>query len=76
MVSGEEFVDKEVFEKYADLFNELKITPNNGIGDVYTKISGHAMETEVKSPVGGKVSSILVQEGANVQTGDTLILLD
>lgn len=42
---------KDVFEKYADLFTELGITPNNGIGDVYTKITGHAMEAEVKAAI-------------------------
>ncbi len=40
-----------VFEKYADLFNELGITPNNGIGDVYAKIAGHAKENEVKAAI-------------------------
>lgn len=29
---------KEVFEQYGDLFEELGISPNNGIGDVYNKI--------------------------------------
>ncbi|MEM6254592.1 MAG: NADP-dependent isocitrate dehydrogenase [Cyanobacteria bacterium P01_D01_bin.156] len=29
---------KNVFEKYADTFNNLGINPNNGIGDVYAKI--------------------------------------
>ena len=38
---------KEVFAEYGELFAELGITANNGIGDVYTKIAGHAMETEV-----------------------------
>ena len=42
---------KEVFEEYADLFAELGITANNGIGDVYTKIAGHAMEEEVKAAI-------------------------
>jgi isocitrate dehydrogenase len=42
---------KEVFEKYTDLFNELGITPNNGIGDVYTKIAGHEKEAEVKAAI-------------------------
>lgn len=30
----------DVFEKYADLFEEIGVNPNNGIGDVYTKIKG------------------------------------
>lgn len=42
---------KEVFEKYADLFTELGISPNNGVGDVYTKISGHPQEEEVKAAI-------------------------
>ncbi|EDX85757.1 isocitrate dehydrogenase, NADP-dependent [Synechococcus sp. PCC 7335] len=29
---------QDVFEKYADTFTELGINPNNGLGDVYTKI--------------------------------------
>ena len=30
---------KEVFEKYAQLFKELEVNPNNGIGSVYDKIA-------------------------------------
>ncbi|MEO0738107.1 MAG: NADP-dependent isocitrate dehydrogenase [Cyanobacteria bacterium J06649_12] len=30
---------KDVFEKYADLFTELGVSPNNGLGDVYAKIA-------------------------------------
>ncbi len=29
---------KDVFEKYADTFDELGVNPNNGLGDVYAKI--------------------------------------
>jgi isocitrate dehydrogenase len=29
---------KDVFDKYADIFAELGVNPNNGIGDVYSKI--------------------------------------
>ncbi|CAD7943488.1 unnamed protein product [Amoebophrya sp. A25] len=39
---------KDVFEKYADLFAELNVTPNNGVGDVYAKIKGHEKQTEVE----------------------------
>lgn len=42
---------KEIFEKYADLFSELGVNPNNGIGDVYTKLAGHAQEAEVKTAI-------------------------
>lgn len=34
---------KDVFEKYASLFTELRVNPNNGLGDVYEKIRGHPM---------------------------------
>ena len=40
---------KEVFEKYADLFKELKVNTSNGLGDVYSKIAGHPKEAEVKA---------------------------
>jgi isocitrate dehydrogenase len=31
---------KDVFEKYAELFDEIGVDVNNGIGDVYAKIQG------------------------------------
>ncbi|WP_210395314.1 NADP-dependent isocitrate dehydrogenase [Motiliproteus sediminis] len=31
---------KDVFEKYAELFEELGVNPNNGLSDVYAKIEG------------------------------------
>jgi isocitrate dehydrogenase len=40
---------KDVFEKYATLFKELNIDTRNGLGDVYAKISGHAMQAEVEA---------------------------
>ena len=40
---------KEVFEKYASLFSELAVNTNNGLGDVYAKISGHEKESEIKA---------------------------
>ncbi len=42
---------KEIFEKYADVVNELGISPNNGVGDLYNKISGHAKEAEIKAAI-------------------------
>ena len=41
----------DVFEKYATLFDELGITANNGIGDVYSKIVGHEKEAEIKAAI-------------------------
>jgi len=42
---------KDVFAKHADLFKELKVNVNNGLGDVYDKIKGHAKEAEVKADI-------------------------
>jgi isocitrate dehydrogenase len=42
---------KDVFEKYANLFSELKITATNGLGDIYSKIAGHPQEAEVKASI-------------------------
>jgi isocitrate dehydrogenase len=40
---------KDVFAKYADLFNELGVNTKNGLGDVYAKIAGHAKQAEVEA---------------------------
>jgi isocitrate dehydrogenase len=37
----------DVYNKYETLFAELGIHPNNGLGDLYQKISGHAQASEV-----------------------------
>lgn len=42
---------KEIFEQYADLFAEIGVNVNNGLGDVYTKLAGHAKEAEVKAAI-------------------------
>ena len=42
---------KDVFAKHADLFKELGVNANNGLGDVYDKIKGHAKEEEVKADI-------------------------
>jgi isocitrate dehydrogenase len=39
----------DVFEKYADLFSELGVNTKNGLGDVYSKISGHPKQAEVEA---------------------------
>ena len=44
-------------------------------GDTVMILESMKMETEVHTPFSGTVNSILVQEGANVQTGDQLILI-
>ena len=42
---------KEVFEKYAALFETLNIDTRNGLGDVYAKIAGHPQQAEVEAAI-------------------------
>ena len=44
---------QEVFEKYATVFEKLGISPNNGIGDVYQKITSlnKATQQEIKDDI-------------------------
>lgn len=42
---------KEVFTKYADLFNELDVNPNNGLQDLFDKVAGNAKEAEIKADI-------------------------
>jgi len=42
---------KDVFEKYAELFDELGVDTNNGLGDVYAKTQGHAQQAEVEAAI-------------------------
>jgi len=42
---------KDVYTKYASLFEELGISPNNGLGELFAKIKGHALEEEIISAV-------------------------
>lgn len=41
----------EVFEKYADVFAELGVDPNNGLGDLYKRIALHEKESELKNAI-------------------------
>ena len=40
-----------VFEKYATLFSELNIDTRNGLGDVYAKIAGNPLQTEIEEAI-------------------------
>ncbi len=42
---------KEVFEKHSDTFAELGVNPNNGLGDVYSKIQSLAADKQAKIEV-------------------------
>lgn len=48
---------EEVFSKYADLFAELGINPNNGLGELYAKIAGHTQEAEVKAAIDAAIAN-------------------
>lgn len=41
----------DVFAKYAPLFAELNIDTRNGLGDVYAKIAGNPLQTEVEAAI-------------------------
>jgi len=42
---------KDVFAKYATLFNEIGVDTTNGLGDIYSKIAGHALQTEIEAAI-------------------------
>ena len=42
---------KDVFEKYADTFNELDINPNYGLATLFEKISGHQNESAIRTDI-------------------------
>ncbi|MGO4822738.1 MULTISPECIES: NADP-dependent isocitrate dehydrogenase [unclassified Flavobacterium] len=42
---------KDVFAKYATLFDELNIDTRNGLGDVYAKIAGQPQQAEVEAAI-------------------------
>ncbi|NGM61922.1 NADP-dependent isocitrate dehydrogenase [Sphingobacterium sp. SGG-5] len=48
---------KDVFAKYGELFAELGINKNNGLGEVYAKIAGHAREEEVKAAIAATIAN-------------------
>lgn len=48
---------KDVFAKYASTFKELGISPNNGLGVLFSKISGHAKEAEIRTAIETAISN-------------------
>ncbi|MEI2272750.1 NADP-dependent isocitrate dehydrogenase [Sphingobacterium sp. ML3W] len=46
----------DVFAAYGDLFKELGVNKNNGLGEVYAKIAGHAKEAEVKAAIDAAIA--------------------
>jgi len=47
----------DVFAQYGDLFKELGINKNNGLGEVYAKIAGHAKEGDVKAAIDATIAN-------------------
>ncbi len=41
----------EIFSKYGETISSLGVDPNNGIGDLYTKISGHPKQKEIEQAI-------------------------
>merc|ERR1719221_2352785 len=48
---------KKVFEKHSELFQEIGVNPNNGIGDVHKKIQGHPKQAEVEADLAACIES-------------------
>ncbi len=48
---------QDVFNKYADVFAELNVNPNQGMSDLEKKIAGHAKEAEIKAAFQAVVES-------------------
>jgi len=48
---------KDVFEQYGDLFRELGINKNNGLGEIYAKIAGHPQEAAVKQAIDAAIAT-------------------
>lgn len=48
---------KDVFTQFADLFAELNINPNNGLGELYSKIAGKPQEAEVKAAIDAAIAN-------------------
>ncbi len=42
---------KDVFEKYADTFNQLDVNPNFGLATLNEKIAGHPQEAKIKADI-------------------------
>lgn len=48
---------KGLFAKYGQLFNELGINKNNGLGEIYAKIAGQPQEAEVKAAIDAAIAN-------------------
>jgi hypothetical protein len=42
---------QDVFAKHGELLAELKVNPNNGLGDLYDKIKGHPLQETIEKDI-------------------------
>ena len=47
---------KDVFTQYADLFKEIGVNENNGLGDLFKRLDGHPKEAEVKAAIDAAIA--------------------
>lgn len=48
---------KDVFVQYAETFKALGYKADNGLGDLYAKIAGHAQEAEIKAAIEAAIAN-------------------
>lgn len=48
---------KDVFAQYAETFKALGYKADNGLGDLYAKIAGHAQEAEIKAAIEAAITN-------------------
>jgi len=53
---------KEVFDQYADTFAELGVNPNNGLGDVYSKIQ--SLPAEQQTLIESDLAAVMASKAA------------
>lgn len=62
---------KDLFEKYKTLFSELGVDTRNGLGDVYSKIAGNPLESEVKAAIDQAIENSAALAMVNSDKGIT-----
>jgi len=62
---------KDLFEKYKTLFSELGVDTRNGLGDVYSKIAGNPLKSEVKAAIDQAIENSAALAMVNSDKGIT-----
>ncbi len=68
---------EEVKSPFPGNVNAVKVTPGQAVkeGEVLAIIEAMKMENEITAPKAGKIGQVLVQKGAVVETGATLVTI-